>query len=60
MAVLQWTDQANAKFIVDVWNVGLRVKANNKGIITREEVGVSTKEVMEGEIGNELRRNAVC
>ncbi|KAH7847528.1 hypothetical protein Vadar_027215 [Vaccinium darrowii] len=36
VAVSQWTDQdTNARFIVDVWNVGLRVKANDKGIITR-------------------------
>ncbi|KAI8537234.1 hypothetical protein RHMOL_Rhmol09G0008600 [Rhododendron molle] len=61
VAVPQWTDQAtNAKFIVDVWNVGLRVKANDKGIITGEEIEVSVKEVMEGERGNELRRNAAC
>ncbi|XP_058183941.1 mogroside IE synthase-like isoform X1 [Rhododendron vialii] len=61
VAVPQWTDQAtNAKFIVDVWNVGLRVKANDKGIVTGEEIEVSVKEVMEGERGNELRRNAAC
>ncbi|KAI8559009.1 hypothetical protein RHMOL_Rhmol04G0140800 [Rhododendron molle] len=59
VAMPQWTDQTtNAKYIVDVWDVGVRVKVNDKGIITREEVVLRIEEVMEGERGDELRRNA--
>ncbi|KAI8559002.1 hypothetical protein RHMOL_Rhmol04G0140300 [Rhododendron molle] len=55
----QWTDQTtNAKYIVDVWDVGVRVNVNDKGIITREEVVLRIEEVMEGERRDELRRNA--
>ncbi|KAL3506917.1 hypothetical protein ACH5RR_032299, partial [Cinchona calisaya] len=45
-----WIDQTtNAKFIVDIWEVGVRVKANEKGIVTREEVEMTIKEIMHGE-----------
>ncbi len=41
IAMPQWTDQTtNAKFIVDVWKVGIRIKMNEKGIATKEERGV--------------------
>ncbi|KAL7168877.1 hypothetical protein ACSBR2_033996 [Camellia fascicularis] len=60
VAMPQWTDQTtNAKYIVDVWHTGVRIKVNDKGIITREEIERSIKDVMEGERGNEIRRNAV-
>ena len=51
----------NAKYIADVWHVGVRVKANEKGIVTKEEVEGCIREVMEvmeGERGNEMRRNS--
>ncbi|KAL7194240.1 hypothetical protein ACSBR1_034618 [Camellia fascicularis] len=38
---------------------GVRIKVNDKGIITREEIERSIKDVMEGERGNEIRRNTV-
>ncbi|KAA8532159.1 hypothetical protein F0562_006699 [Nyssa sinensis] len=60
VAMPQWTDQTtNAKFVVDVWQAGVRVKVNEKGIVGREEIEVCIKEVMEGERGKELKRNAV-
>ncbi|KAG5242219.1 glucosyltransferase family protein [Salix suchowensis] len=59
VAMPQWTDQpTNAKYIADVWQVGVRVKANEKGIVTKEEVEGCIREVMEGERGNEIRRNS--
>ena len=59
VAMPQWTDQpTNAKYIADVWHVGVRVKANEKGIVTKEEVEGCIREVMEGERGNEMRRNS--
>uniref|UniRef100_A0A6N2MMR5 Glycosyltransferase N-terminal domain-containing protein n=1 Tax=Salix viminalis TaxID=40686 RepID=A0A6N2MMR5_SALVM len=59
VAMPQWTDQpTNAKYIADVWQVGVRVKANEKGIVTKEEVEGCIREVMEGERGNAIRRNS--
>ncbi|KAJ6418993.1 hypothetical protein OIU84_029155 [Salix udensis] len=59
VAMPQWTDQpTNAKYIADVWQVGVRVKANEKGIVTEEEVERCIREVMEGERGNAIRRNS--
>nr|WIW42716.1 UDP-glycosyltransferase [Nicotiana tabacum] len=56
----QWTDQpTNAKFISDVWRTGIRVKAGKDGVITREEVASSIREVMEGEKGVMLKENAI-
>ena len=60
VAMPQWTDQTtNAKFIVELWQVGVRVKVDEKGIVTREEIENCVKQVMEGETGKELKRNAV-
>ncbi|GLT55573.1 hypothetical protein SLA2020_286840 [Shorea laevis] len=45
IAMPQWTDQpTNAKFIEDVWNVGIRIKLNEKGIVTKEEIELSVSE----------------
>lgn len=56
----QWTDQmTNAKFVADVWGVGVRVKASDeKGIVKREEIEECIREAMEGERGKEMKRNA--
>ncbi|KAI8567118.1 hypothetical protein RHMOL_Rhmol02G0096100 [Rhododendron molle] len=55
----QWTDQTtNAKFVQDVWKVGIRVKMDEKGIVGRKEVESCIKEVMEGERGEEMKKNA--
>lgn len=44
----QWTDQPTvAKFVEDVWNVGVRVKVNEEGLVRREEVKRRIIEVME-------------
>lgn len=60
VAMPQWTDQpTNSKFIMEVWRAGVRVKVNESGVVTREEIGVCLKEVMEGEKRDELIRNAV-
>ncbi|XP_059447552.1 mogroside IE synthase-like [Corylus avellana] len=60
VAMPQWTDQpTNAKFIADVWKVGIRVKLNEKGIATREEIEMCIREVMEGERGKEMKKNSL-
>ncbi|GAB4858907.1 hypothetical protein Ancab_010380 [Ancistrocladus abbreviatus] len=59
VAMPLWTDQTtNAKFIQDVWRVGVKVKANDKGVMTREEIKASIMRVMEREEGKEMKANA--
>ncbi|CAI0459500.1 unnamed protein product [Linum tenue] len=59
VAMPQWTDQGtNAKYIEDVWKMGLRVEADQDGIVKREVVEKCLKEVMEGKKGEEMKRNA--
>ncbi|CBI24721.3 unnamed protein product, partial [Vitis vinifera] len=45
-------------FIEDVWGVGVRVKPDEKGLVKREEIEMCIREMMQGERGNEMRRNA--
>ena len=50
VAIPQWSDQpTNAKYITDVWHVGVRVNVNEKGIVTKEEVEKCIREVLESE-----------
>ncbi|KAL7201241.1 hypothetical protein ACSBR1_033032 [Camellia fascicularis] len=60
VAMPQWTDQStNAKYVMDVWRMGLRVRCNDKGIVRRDEIEHCVREVMEGERGKEMKRNAI-
>ncbi|XP_044465917.1 UDP-glycosyltransferase 74F2-like [Mangifera indica] len=55
----QWTDQpTDAKFVADVWKVGIRVRVEENGIVTREEIEKCLREVMEGERAKEMKMNA--
>jgi len=59
VAMPQWTDQpTNAKYIADVWHVGIRVEVNQKRIVTKEEVERCIREVMESERSNVIRKNS--
>ncbi|XP_077227359.1 UDP-glycosyltransferase 74E2-like [Tasmannia lanceolata] len=59
VAMPQWTDQpTNAKYVEEVWGVGLRVKVGEKGVVRREEMEKCIREVMEGERGKAIRMNA--
>ncbi|XP_050366365.1 mogroside IE synthase-like [Argentina anserina] len=59
VAVPQWTDQStNAKYIMDVWKMGLRAKADEEGIMRRQEIENCVREIMEGERGKEIKKNA--
>ncbi|XP_030472353.2 UDP-glycosyltransferase 74G1-like [Syzygium oleosum] len=59
VAMPQWTDQGtNAKFVEDVWGVGVRVSKDEDGTIARGEIERCIREVMEGERGKEIKRNA--
>lgn len=63
----QWSDQLmNAKLIEDVWKVGIRLKLvldddgdEELGFVCREEIEDCIKQVMEGEKGKEMKRNAL-
>nr|ALE15279.1 UDP-glycosyltransferase 3GT1 [Panax quinquefolius] len=60
VAVPQQFDQpVNAKYIVDVWQIGVRVPIGEEGVVLRGEVANCIKDIMEGEIGDELRGNAL-
>lgn len=55
----QWTDQTtDAKFVEDVWKVGIRVRVGENGIVGRKEVEDCIREVMEGERGKAMKENA--
>ncbi|CAL2280009.1 unnamed protein product [Prunus armeniaca] len=60
VAVPQWVDQGtNAKFIMDVWKIGLKAQADEKGIVRGEEIAHCVREILEGERGKEIRKNAL-
>ncbi|XXG44858.1 hypothetical protein AAC387_Pa02g0097 [Persea americana] len=59
VGVPQWTDQpTNAKYVEEVWRVGLRPRVDEKGIVGRIEMEHCIREVMEGERGRDIKRNA--
>ncbi|XP_008788244.2 crocetin glucosyltransferase 2-like [Phoenix dactylifera] len=59
VGVPQWTDQpTNAKYVEDVWRVGVRARAGERGLVGREEVERCVRVVMEGERSEEIRRNS--
>ncbi|KAL0311499.1 UNVERIFIED_CONTAM: UDP-glycosyltransferase 74E2 [Sesamum angustifolium] len=56
----QWTDQTtNAKLVADLWKIGVRVTADENGIVMREEMAAAVNEVMQGDGGLVIRRNAM-
>ncbi|CAL5333865.1 hypothetical protein CsSME_00015990 [Camellia sinensis var. sinensis] len=60
VAMPQSTDQTtNAKYVMDVWGMGVRAQCDERGMVRREEVEGCVREVMEGERGKENRRNAM-
>ncbi|KAJ1290441.1 hypothetical protein BS78_02G243500, partial [Paspalum vaginatum] len=60
VAMPQWSDQTmNAKYIEDVWRVGVRVRPDEKGVVRKEEVETCMREVMEGERSREYCENAI-
>jgi pathogen-inducible salicylic acid glucosyltransferase len=60
VVVPQWTDQStNAKYIMDVWKMGLKAPANEKGLVKQEVIEHCIREIMEGERGEEIKKNAL-
>ena len=59
VGVPQWTDQTtNAKYVLDVWKVGVRFKVCENGIVERAKFYFCIKEVMEVERGKDFIENA--
>ena len=44
---------------MDVWKVGVRIKVDEKGFASKEEIELCIREVIEGESGKEMKRNSV-
>ncbi|EER99196.1 UDP-glycosyltransferase 74E2 [Sorghum bicolor] len=60
VAMPDWSDQTtNAKYIQDVWRVGVRVRPDARGVVRSEEVERCVRDVMEGEMGKEFRNRAL-
>ncbi|KAJ4967199.1 hypothetical protein NE237_019048 [Protea cynaroides] len=60
IAFPQWTDQpTNAKLIVDVLEMGLRVEQDEDGMVSQEEVERCIYEITGGPKSEEWKRNAV-
>ncbi|KZV36084.1 hypothetical protein F511_23281 [Dorcoceras hygrometricum] len=59
VAIPQWSDQmTDAKFIEEVWGLGVRCREDEFGVVRSEEVLFCLKEVLEGEKCEVIRRNA--
>ncbi|GLT64019.1 hypothetical protein SLA2020_365370 [Shorea laevis] len=60
VAVPQWTDQSmNAKYIMDAWKMGLKAPVDEKGFVRREAVEHCIREIMGGDRGKEIQKNAL-
>jgi len=60
IAMPQWTDQTtNAKLIEDIWKIGLRVSPDDKGVFREEALKKAIKEIMDTEIGKEIKGKAI-
>ncbi|TMW82181.1 hypothetical protein EJD97_006598 [Solanum chilense] len=58
VAMPQWSDQpTNAKLVKDVWEIGIRAKQDEKGIVRREVIEECIKLVMEEDKGKLIREN---
>lgn len=53
-----WDQFTNAKFIEDVWELGVRVKKDEMGIVRGKELESCIREVMDGERGETIKANA--
>ena len=59
VAIPVWSDQyTNAKFVADVWKMGLKVDVDEKGAFKGEMVQHCIRQVMDGEKGKEIETNS--
>jgi pathogen-inducible salicylic acid glucosyltransferase len=60
VAVPYWSDQStNAKYIMDIWKMGLKAPMDEKGLVKQEAIEHCIREIMEGERGEEIKKNAL-
>ncbi|KAL4194652.1 hypothetical protein AMTRI_Chr05g69580 [Amborella trichopoda] len=60
LAFAHWGDQVtNAKFLVDVYSVGVRLERDAEGVVRREEVCRCIEEIREGSRAAKIRENAM-
>ncbi|KAJ1290439.1 hypothetical protein BS78_02G243300 [Paspalum vaginatum] len=60
VAMPTWSDQTtNAKYIQDVWRVGVRVRRDARGVVRSAEVERCVRDVMEGDACEEFRTKAL-
>ena len=59
VAIPHWADQQTiSKYMESLWGMGVRVRKDEKGLVTREAVENCIREVMDGERKDVYRRNA--
>ncbi|XVE75106.1 hypothetical protein DITRI_Ditri12bG0070300 [Diplodiscus trichospermus] len=55
----KWTDQlTDAKFVEEIWEIGVRAKEDEEGVVRKEEMMKCLKQVMEGEKSKVIKKNA--
>ncbi|MBA0733028.1 hypothetical protein Gogos_017081 [Gossypium gossypioides] len=62
LALPQWTDQCtNAKYIEDVWRIGIRARPDEKGIVRKETIIRCIMELLMevGKKGEEIKKNSI-
>ncbi|KAL6650404.1 hypothetical protein ACP70R_009329 [Stipagrostis hirtigluma subsp. patula] len=58
VAIPNWADQSStAKYVESMWGMGVVVRKDEKGLVTRHEVERCIKKVMDGEKKNEYKSN---
>ncbi|KAF8666113.1 hypothetical protein HU200_053827 [Digitaria exilis] len=59
VAIPHWADQPTiSKYMERMWCIGIRVRKDEKGLVTRDEVERCINVVMDGERKDQYRRNA--
>ncbi|KAE8653781.1 hypothetical protein F3Y22_tig00117056pilonHSYRG00177 [Hibiscus syriacus] len=59
IGIPKWTDQlTDAKFVEDIWDIGVIVEEDNEGVVRKDELMRCLKEVMEGEKSKKMKRSA--
>ncbi|KAL0361924.1 UNVERIFIED_CONTAM: Crocetin glucosyltransferase 2 [Sesamum radiatum] len=59
VAMPQFLDQmTNAHFVEHVWRVGIKPKTDENGLAPSEEIETCIDEIMQGERGREIKKNA--
>ncbi|XP_066349099.1 UDP-glycosyltransferase 79-like [Miscanthus floridulus] len=59
VAIPHWADQPTiSKYMESMWGLGVRVRRDEKGLVTRDEVEKCIKDVMDGDTKDKYRMNA--